>query len=404
MKASDDGSIILTREELYEKVWTTALRNLAPTLGVSGVGLAKICKRFSVPTPPVGYWAKKEFGKAPQRPRLPASDDPGMEGIRFYPPKPDAGAGEGGELQVLSDQERAKESLITVPPVLASPVKLVEDTQRSLLAAKPDEEGLVRPRAKNTLNVQVAPSSIDRAMRTMNALLLAFEARELPVELEIRQGWTATTIKVAGETLAIALRETTKRVPREPTAEEKYNTEHYPSLYPKTTFYRRVPEGRLSLEIDTSSCNGVRRRWTDSGRRPVERLLNTFIVSLYRVADGIKEERKREEERRRQQEENERRRQEWQKQRQQKLVEIRQEEQKVESLMAEAESWSKSQGIRAYLCDVRTRLLPKAVDDAHRARIQEWIEWAERQADRCDPLVKSPPSILDEKEHWERTY
>jgi hypothetical protein len=30
-----------------------------------------------------------------------------------------------------------------------------------------------------------------------------------------------------------------------------------------------------------------------------------------------------------------------------------------------------------------------------------WLEWAFAQADRLDPLIKSPPSILDEKDKWD---
>lgn len=33
----------------------------------------------------------------------------------------------------------------------------------------------------------------------------------------------------------------------------------------------------------------------------------------------------------------------------------------------------------------------------------EWILWAERQADRLDPLKESPPSIIDQKPRQEST-
>ncbi len=32
--------------------------------------------------------------------------------------------------------------------------------------------------------------------------------------------------------------------------------------------------------------------------------------------------------------------------------------------------------------------------------LAEWIAWATSQADRLDPLAKSPPSILDGKKKW----
>jgi hypothetical protein len=55
MIRQDENVVALTREELFERVWSKAMRNLAPELGVSDVGLKKICKRFNIPTPPLGY-------------------------------------------------------------------------------------------------------------------------------------------------------------------------------------------------------------------------------------------------------------------------------------------------------------------------------------------------------------
>ena len=48
------------RDSLYEEVWTTPLLKLAKTYGISDVGLKKICRKLSIPTPGLGYWAKKE--------------------------------------------------------------------------------------------------------------------------------------------------------------------------------------------------------------------------------------------------------------------------------------------------------------------------------------------------------
>ena len=44
------------------------------------------------------------------------------------------------------------------------------------------------------------------------------------------------------------------------------------------------------------------------------------------------------------------------------------------------------------------------------AEIQEgsdlarWLTWASEQAHRLDPLVESPPSIIDEKKRYETAY
>ena len=63
----------LTREQLYELVWSTPVLKLAEQFGVSNVAIAKRCWRLAIPRPPRGYWAKLEFGKNPSRPPLPPS-------------------------------------------------------------------------------------------------------------------------------------------------------------------------------------------------------------------------------------------------------------------------------------------------------------------------------------------
>lgn len=46
--------IIFTRRELYDLVWSKPMRDLAAELGISDVGLAKVCDRHRVPKPERG--------------------------------------------------------------------------------------------------------------------------------------------------------------------------------------------------------------------------------------------------------------------------------------------------------------------------------------------------------------
>jgi hypothetical protein len=66
----------LTREKLFELVWSSPVSKVASTLGLSDVGLAKHCKREEIPLPPRGYWAKHAVGRAPARPSLPPKPEP----------------------------------------------------------------------------------------------------------------------------------------------------------------------------------------------------------------------------------------------------------------------------------------------------------------------------------------
>lgn len=77
---------VLTRQDLYDRVWTEAIRTVALSLGVSDVGLAKACRVAGVPVPPRGYWTKLRHGKpTPSRPPLPPR--PGGEQVVIAPPK-----------------------------------------------------------------------------------------------------------------------------------------------------------------------------------------------------------------------------------------------------------------------------------------------------------------------------
>lgn len=61
----------VTREALYDRVWTTPIQHLAAEYGVSGSYLARVCSALNVPRPPMGYWQKKAVGKDKPRPALP---------------------------------------------------------------------------------------------------------------------------------------------------------------------------------------------------------------------------------------------------------------------------------------------------------------------------------------------
>jgi integrase len=80
------GPVTLTRQELYNAVWSQAMWTLAPSFGLSDVWLAKICRKHDIPHPPLGYWAKKEQGKAPRQPSLPNPEEEGGKRIWSYYP------------------------------------------------------------------------------------------------------------------------------------------------------------------------------------------------------------------------------------------------------------------------------------------------------------------------------
>lgn len=61
----------MTRTELYALVWARPMMHVAPELGLSGPGLAKLCERHAIPTPPRGHWSKLRAGKRSRPAPLP---------------------------------------------------------------------------------------------------------------------------------------------------------------------------------------------------------------------------------------------------------------------------------------------------------------------------------------------
>lgn len=62
---------MITREELYELVWSAPMIKVGEKFQVSGSYMARVCSTLRVPRPERGYWAKLTVGKAPEKPRLP---------------------------------------------------------------------------------------------------------------------------------------------------------------------------------------------------------------------------------------------------------------------------------------------------------------------------------------------
>ena len=58
MTTEPQGTVTMTRAKLYKQVWAKPAVHLAKELGISDVAIGKICKKYEIPKPPLGYWAK----------------------------------------------------------------------------------------------------------------------------------------------------------------------------------------------------------------------------------------------------------------------------------------------------------------------------------------------------------
>ncbi|MCC6777934.1 MAG: hypothetical protein IT537_15075 [Hyphomicrobiales bacterium] len=67
-------SFVLTRDQLYDLVWSEPMQRLSKHIGISDVAIAKHCRKVGVPVPKRGYWNKLLAGKRVVKASLPERD------------------------------------------------------------------------------------------------------------------------------------------------------------------------------------------------------------------------------------------------------------------------------------------------------------------------------------------
>ena len=61
----------ISRNELYNLIWTSKLKGAAEKLRIKSSDLSKICKNNDIPTPTSHYWIQLALGRPASKPFLP---------------------------------------------------------------------------------------------------------------------------------------------------------------------------------------------------------------------------------------------------------------------------------------------------------------------------------------------
>ena len=365
----------LSREELYERVWSTPMRTLAAEFGLSDVGLKKTCTRLRIPTPERGYWAKKAAGQRVRQaplPKLPASVRPESMTVDFGAVQNAAAAAAAplepptGPVAEQRAFESRPENRLTVPDVLETPHRLVAATVVAMRAAKPDAQYLLRPRAAAVLDLAVSLGTVDRALRIYDLLIKALFARGHTVELRTDDRKTSTVACISNHRIDMAITEKVER-------SELPKPKNAPLYYSKE--YTFTPTGRLAFAT-TVTYLGTRSTWSDGKRQRLEECLNGIIVGLVESAEAMRANDARIEAQRRAWEEEERRRQAAQRRAEEEAGRRR-------ALSVSMKAWRKSTAIREYFAEMRAAA--EAANLVEPSPLRDWLAWAEHYADAIDP-------------------
>ncbi len=287
-------SFQFTRQELYDLVWEKPMTRASEDLGISDVGLKKICHRNDVPVPPRGYWAKLAAGKKVVQEALPEEEaDPGYKIRITSTRKSDLSEAVSGVEAAARDREQQPENQIEVGTGREPETKMGVWLKLRLAKQKANGKGLKVIRSPQCFPVEVREESIDRAIAIIDALTTAFDQRGL----QIARGEETAVLQIAGETISFGLHEVVKRKKHVHTDEEKaklveFDRKETPRNWNSRNWERRweyertIPEfdyhseGKLYLEIGENAYSGMRCKWGDAKIQRVEKLLNDFIAHL----------------------------------------------------------------------------------------------------------------------------
>jgi hypothetical protein len=375
------------RDELYREVWSTPMWTLAKKYGISDVGLAKVCRKLTIPLPGRGYWAKKQAGQEVPQELLPQLKEKSKVLLRKpSPPKEQPLTGELGtdeeraqlaRLEGLSSESSLKRGDLSHPLILQA--------RATLAKANENPHGILWT-AEQCLDIRVSRDSLERAIRVMAGLVALIEREGFSVSVGNghREQTTAT---VHGQTIKFGLVEQVERI--EASVAPSGGLVDRVLKYGAQPPVSRAPSGQLLIEIwDVWSIH--KKRWKDGKTAQLEDLVPKVLAGIIRIAlhRRTEEERRAGEARERQKKVEERDR---------LLTAIKAEKARVRALRHLAADWFRAEQLRSFIsaaCHAGSQHGQAAEPGTP---FGDWLTWATKQADRLDPLKESPESIIDSR-------
>lgn len=372
--------IKLHRDKLYEMVWEKPMTVLAKEYGLSDVGLRKICKKMNIPLPPQGYHLRTHKGKKTPLPHA-AKHEQVYEVTGNRLPEEIEGSKSTKGMEEI-DFEKNPANKIIVDESSVSAHKLVQVMRDHI---NKHQNQSADPNAWLHLGsfITVSKGTVERALMIADALLKALEVRGYKVCVE--KGHRLSHVIMLDEHISVCIQEPSKQILHKPTPEEVRESKKYSwRTYHK---YDYIKSGQLTIKLTGATGQST---ISDKIGKPLEKQLNEVIIRMVRLAVRMSNDRLEREQRLRELEERQNR--------YNQLVRLHEQEKvKLEKLYSDSKAWHKSQQLRAYIEAVRLSEIRDGGGIQSGSDLDEWIRWAHQQADRLDPLVESPQSILDEK-------
>jgi hypothetical protein len=403
--------LTITRDELYELVWSKPMMELAKDFGLSDVAVAKRCRKLGVPVPGRGYWARVAAGQTPRQPKLKARNEqaPDHGALTFAAPKDEIP--EDNRVPASPEHVALRERIVALPqPVVVDLARASPSIKRTAIHLRRKwRKDIVWERGERRgpiAQIKVSDLVADRALRVAEQLISAAKALGWPYQPrpqpeQERDRWRHYSqdrtprlpqygcLMVLNEPLGFRIEERNRQVDHVPTADEKQRQRQFSWARPPR--WDLIPSGELRLHLVHVDSSRAQRTWQGTVRSKLENSTNKILLGF--LDEALAQKRTREEHRRqqiKQRQESERR---WQlSQRRSRNAKL------LRELEAQAGAWLRARVLRSYLRALTRSAGSKKLEIQIDDNWCDFIDWAHRYVAQVDPLSDVPhdPDHMDE--------
>ena len=368
-------NIKISRQELYNLVWSKPMSKLALEYNISDNGLRKICEKFDIPLPLLGHWQKIQYNKKVKVIPLP-KDFKGDDSITLNERKEGHSKENEGISQfhkLLKEISSDNSLSFKVPDKLSNPDQFIIKAKEDLANKAKEKYGTYRgitTTSSGVISISVAPKNCSRALRIMDKIIKLLKQRGHNIIVN----HNTTHVVIRGEEIKVRLREKLKRVTI-PNPKYSWDNSEY------------VPTGILSFKIDEYP----EKEFNDTNNQTLEEQIPKILTKLELVSEKIK----------RDNEEREIRHQEYIKQREIEEAIKKRHANEVENfkrLLEDSERWKKATDLKNFITAIENKAIK---ENTLSEELSNWIKWANDKADWFDPLVNKNDDLLTVKDKEE---
>ncbi len=264
----------LSRQEMYDLVWSVPASKLRERFGLSGRGLAKLCERHDIPVPERGWWAKTAAGQDVEKTPLGPAKNPYLETIQLYV-REDFRHWLSPEELAAFEQRLAEEKAAPAPAVPTS-----DESRHPVVIGS-------RRKVKNSrstslhMEISVTKDLREKALCAAAALVSACESRGYSFVQRPGSEDGVAVLKPYDQLVGIKLEEPMLNVPHALTrSEAREKAVGRGWNIPK---YDSVPSGQLAIVLD-HRADGERRTFSTTNDRTTESVIADVMKALVRIA------------------------------------------------------------------------------------------------------------------------